>query len=125
MEQIPVAAIVSERSVTAGLGAMERIHGRHLPGMSEAEAGQARAHWRHQVEEILFAVHAANAAPAPEGSGRATIVFTDDADETVQVSVDFQPELRDLGGGEVEGTPAQVLAIAALEALESEGNGPS
>ena len=56
MDQIPVDLILSEESVRAGMGAMERIHGRHLSAMNAEEQAQARDHWRAQVEDVLAAV---------------------------------------------------------------------
>lgn len=35
----------------------------------------------------------------------------------VTVQASFHPELQDLGGGEVAGTPAQIAALELLEAL--------
>jgi len=124
MDPISPEAILSPESVGAGVQALERVHGRHLRTMTPNEQAEARAHWQEQVEQILAAVHASLIGGPPAGQGRAMILFTDAADETVQVSVHFEPELRELGGDEVEGTPAQVLAVAALEAIEAEAGGP-
>jgi hypothetical protein len=116
-EQLPPDAILSEESISAGVAALERIHGRHLADMTPEEQDDARAHWREQVEEVLRAVHSLHAAAPPPGSGRAVISFTDAGEDRIDVSVAFQPDLEDMGGGEVAGTPAQVLALSALEAL--------
>ena len=110
-------AILSEESISAGVSALERIHGRHLADMTEEEQADARDHWRSQVEEVLTAVHGLHAAGPPPGGGRAVISFTDAGDDRIDVSVAFQPDLEDMGDGEVAGTPAQVLALSALEAL--------
>ena len=119
--QIPPDAILSEESITAGVAALEQIHGRHLGDMTEGEQADARDHWRRQVEEILTAVHGLYAGGAPEGAGRAVISFTDAGEDRIDVSVAFQPDLEDMGNGEVAGTPAQVLALSALEALGDDG----
>lgn len=119
--QIPPDAILSEESITAGVAALEQIHGRHLGDMTEDEQADARDHWRRQVEEILTAVHSLYAGGAPEGAGRAVISFTDAGEDRIDVSVAFQPDLEDMGNGEVAGTPAQVLALSALEALGDDG----
>jgi len=116
-EQMPPDAILSEESITAGVAALERIHGRHLGDMTSDEQADARDHWRRQVEEILTAVHGLHADSPPDGAGRAVISFTDAGDDRIDVSVAFQPDLEDMGDGEVAGTPAQVLALSALEAL--------
>jgi hypothetical protein len=128
MEQIPVELIVSEESVRAGMSAMEGIHGRHLAGMTPDEQEQAREHWRTQVEEVLVAVREQlGGAGDVQGGGRAVISFTDAGDEQVEVGAAFVPELRELPDGDVEGTPAQLLALSALDSLadvEDDEDGP-
>ena len=123
MEQIPTDLILSEESVRAGLGAMERIHGRHLGQMNPAEQEEARQHWRAQVEDILAAVRDQLGETGIADAGRAIISFLDSGEDQVEVGASFVPELRELPGGEVEGTPAQLLALSALESLaEIEGD---
>jgi hypothetical protein len=117
MEQIPVDLILSEESVRAGMGAMERIHGRHLSSMTPAEQEEARDHWRAQVEDVLAAVRDSYGTDDTVGAGRAVISFLDAGGDQVEVGASFLPELRELPGGEVEGTPAQLLALGALESL--------
>ena len=118
MEQIPTDLILSEESVRAGLAAMERIHGRHLGQMTAAEQEEARRHWREQVEDILAAVRDTyGQGPAFQEAGRAIITFLDSGEDQVEVSAAFVPEPRELPGGEVEATPAQFLALSALESL--------
>ena len=114
---LPPDAIMSEESITAGVTALEQIHGRHLADMTADEQAEARDHWRSQVEQVLKAVHDTLAGPAAPGASRAVISFTDAGDDRIDVSVAFQPDLEDMGNGEVAGTPAQVLALSALEAL--------
>ncbi len=118
--QLPPDAILSEESIAAGVGALERIHGRHLADMTADEQAEARDHWRRQVEEVLSAVRTAQAGPVVEGAGRAVITFAVAGEERVDVSVSFQPDLEELSDGQVAGTPAQVLALTALEALSDE-----
>ena len=117
MQEIPLDLIVSESSVAAGVAAMERIHGRHLADMSPDEQAQARDHWRGQVEEVLAAVRDAHAEMAEAGGGRAVLTFADAGDDQVDVGVAFEPDLRELPNGDVEGTPAQLLALSAIEAI--------
>jgi hypothetical protein len=117
MEQIPTDLILSEESVRAGLAAMERIHGRHLGQMTAQEQDEARNHWREQVEDILAAVRDAYGEGDVSDAGRAVISFLDSGEDQVEVGASFVPELRELPGGEVEGTPAQLLALSALESL--------
>jgi len=121
---LPPDAILSEESITAGVAALERIHGRHLSDMTADEQADARDHWRRQVEEILTAVRDTHAATPAAGAGRAVISFTDAGEDRIDVSVAFQPDLEDMGNGEVAGTPAQVLALSALEALGEDEDGP-
>ena len=121
---MPVDAILAEDSVAAGVAAMEQIHGRHLADMNAEEQATARDHWRRQVEEVLAAVRAVHGGSAVEGAGRAVITFADAGDERVDVSVSFQPDLEELSDGQVAGTPAQVLALTALEALSDEEQAP-
>ena len=122
MTDIPADSLLSEDSVRAGVEALEHIHGHHLADMAPEEQAGARAHWREQVQEILVAVHGELADPPAEGRGRAVIAFTDGDGETIDVSATFQPQLREMGEQEVEGTPAQVLALAALQQLD-DGDG--
>jgi hypothetical protein len=124
--QLPPDAILSEESIAAGVGALEQIHGRHLADMTAEEQSEARDHWRSQVEQVLEAVRDVHAAPIEPGAGRAIISFVDAGDDRIDVSVSFQPDLDDMGDGQVAGTPAQVLALSALEALgdaDGEGDG--
>ena len=121
MDQIPTDMILSEQSVRAGLDAMERIHGRHLGDMSPQEAEQARTHWRDQVEQVLAAVREVYVEPPDDERGYAVITLSDAGEDRIDVGVVFQPDLHELGNGDVEGTPAQVLALAALEAIAAEG----
>jgi hypothetical protein len=99
---------------------MEDLHGRHLESMAEDEQVEAREHWRTQVERVLGAVHAHLAGPADAEHGRAIVSFVDNDEGGIDVSAAFQPELRELDDGELDGTPAQIVAVASLQALEDE-----
>ena len=123
MDQMPIDLLVSEDAVRAGVGAMERIHGRHLGDMDAQEREQARGHWRAQVEQVLASVHASLTAGAQDGGGRAVIVFSDAGGEEVEIGVAFTPELREISEDEVEGTAAQLLALSMLESLQDEDEG--
>jgi hypothetical protein len=117
---VPPDAILSEESIAAGVTALETIHGRHLADMTPDEQAEARDHWRSQVEQVLAAVRDSLAGPTDPGAGRAVISFTDAGEDRIDVSVAFQPDLEDIGDGQVAGTPAQVLALSALDALGDE-----
>ena len=117
MQEIPLDLIVAESSIAAGVAAMERIHGRHLADMTPDEQAQARDHWRSQVEEVLRSVRDAHAELAEAGGGRAVLTFADAGGDQVDVGVSFEPELSELPNGDVEGTPAQLLALSAIEAI--------
>ena len=120
MEQIPLELLLSEHSVRAGVAAMEQIHGRHLTDMTPDEQATAREHWRRQVEEVLHAVRDELGEP-PEGDrGRAIIILTDADDGDVDVSVAFEPDLHQVDDDQVEGTPAQILALGALASIGDE-----
>ena len=117
MEQIPVDLITAEPSVQAGVSAMETIHGRHLAEMNQEEQAQARDHWRAQVEEVLVAVRDAHRHQNGTGGGWAVLTFTDAGADHVDIGFAYEPELRELPGGDIEGTPAQLLALTALDAI--------
>ena len=117
---VPPDALMSEESISAGVAALEQIHGRHLADMTPDEQAEARDHWRRQVEQVLESVRDSLAGPSDPGAGRAVISFTDAGEDRIDVSVAFQPDLEDMGDGQVAGTPAQVLALSALEALGDE-----
>jgi hypothetical protein len=120
MEQIPVDLITSEPSVQAGVAAMEQIHGRHLAEMTPEEQANAREHWRAQVEQILSAVRDAHGTAGDAQQGRAILTFLDAGEDQVDVGVALDPEPRELPSGDLEVTPAQAMALTALEAVTGE-----
>ncbi len=124
MTDIPTAALLSEQAIHAGVAALEQIHGRHLSGMTAEEQQTARGHWREQVEQVLAAVREVYVEPPTDDRGYAVITLSDAGEDRIDVGVVFQPDLQELGNGDVEGTPAQVLALAALEAIAAEGEDP-
>jgi hypothetical protein len=118
MTQIHADSILAEDTIAAGVRAMEDLHGRHLESMSEDEQADAREHWRAQVERVLGAAHAHLLGPSDGERGRAIVSFVDNDEGGIDVSAAFQPELRELEDGELDGTPAQIVAVASLQALE-------
>lgn len=93
----------------------------HVESMTEAERGDAAMHWRELAVTVLTAASATSGALQPGGDepgpGRAVIVLEDVDRDGVTVQASFHPELQDLGGGEIAGTPAQITALELLEAL--------
>jgi len=122
MQQIPVGELLSEQSVAAATGAFERLHGHHLSSMSPDEQAEARAVWREQAEVVLGAVQAALSGAPDRDGGWASITLIDVGDDGVDVAADFHPDLREVGPDQVEGTPAQILALAALDAIQAESD---
>jgi anti-sigma-K factor RskA len=121
------AVHVSEASVRAAVSALAERNRHHLESMTESERDDAVRHWRELALAVLTAASAATetAAAADDeiGPGRAVIVLEDVDADGVAVHASFHPELQDMGGGEVAGTPAQIAAIELLEALGADGEG--
>lgn len=116
---------LSEASVGAAVSALAERNRHHLESMTEAERAEAVVHWRELALAVLTAASAATeanaAAGGQPGAGRAVIVLEDVDADGVAVHASFHPELQDLGGGEVAGTPAQITALELLEALGANG----
>ncbi|MEJ7891084.1 MAG: hypothetical protein WKF94_00390 [Solirubrobacteraceae bacterium] len=72
---------------------------------------------------MLTAAGAIGSEHLAAGLGRAIITLTDSeaGDEEVDVSVEFSPQLEELGEDEVAGTPAQLLALEVLEDAFGDG----
>jgi hypothetical protein len=121
MDDIASADLLADDSIEAGVTALEELHARHLAGMSSDEQDDARAHWREQVERILGAVYTHVTGTAVDDErGRAVLAFVDNDEGGIDVSAAFRPQLRELEDGELDGTPAQVVAIVSLQALEDD-----
>lgn len=122
-------AILASPAVDAAVDALAGRNAHHLQGMTPQEQQEAILHWRELAIDVLTAARATlegaeppEGATAPEGApGRAVIVLEDLGGEDVAVHAAFHPELEDLGGGEVAGTPAQVTALMLLGSLEGDG----
>jgi hypothetical protein len=119
-------ALLTDEALSAAVGALANRNAHHLQGMDDDERADAVAHWRELAVDVLVAARAAvtgGEAPAgPEGEqpGRAVIVFEDAGEEDVSVHAAFHPELQELGGDQVAGTPAQITAMALLQQLADE-----
>lgn len=120
--------LLSDAAVQAAVGALAARNQHHLAGMTPEEQQEALGHWRSLAMDVLVAARAATGPDAPPpaqgGPGRAVIVLEDAGEEDVAVHVTFHPELEDLGGDQVAGTPAQITAVAMLERLSDEGDEP-
>ncbi len=69
-----------------------------------------------------MAARAAAGEHLDAGLGRAGITLSDSGnDDEVDVSVEFTPQLEELGEGEVAGTPAQLLALEILQGAFGDG----
>jgi hypothetical protein len=75
---------------------------------------------------MLDAAGAIGSEHLAAGLGRATITLMDSErdDEEVEISVEFSPQLQELGGDEVAGTPAQLLALEVLEGAFGDAPSP-
>lgn len=114
------APLLSEASVGAAVTALAERNSHHIESMTADERDDAIVHWRELAVTVLTAASAtagARAAGDEPGPGRAVIVLEDVDQDGVTVQASFHPELQDLGGGEVAGTPAQIAALELLEAL--------
>jgi hypothetical protein len=75
------------------------------------------------AEAMLTAAGLAGDEHLTDGRGRATITLTDSGrEEEVDVAVEFVPQLQELPGDEVAGTPAQLLALEILNASFGDGS---
>ena len=75
------------------------------------------------AEAVLRAAHLAADEHLQDGIGRATITLTDSGrDEEVDIAVEFFPQLEELPGDEVAGTPAQLLALEVLQGAFGDGD---
>jgi hypothetical protein len=117
--------MLSEAAVQAAVGALAARNQHHLAEMSPQEQQQAIAHWRTLAMDVLVAARAAGGSDAPPptegGPGRAVIVLEDAGEEDVSVHVTFHPELEEIGGDQIAGTPAQITAVAMIEQLSEDG----
>jgi hypothetical protein len=77
------------------------------------------------AEGMLMAARVAGGEHLEAGLGRAVITLSDSGnDDEVDVSVEFTPQLEELGEGEVAGTPAQLLALEILQGAFGDGDEP-
>src|SRR3954447_13982736 len=116
-----------EIEVAAGIQPQDELHRKRMWAAAQAYAaveGRAPSAQDLRVAEgMLQAAHLAGAEHLSEGRGRATITLTDSGRaEEVDVAVEFMPQLEELAGDEVAGTPAQLLALEILNGAFGEGD---
>ena len=120
--------LLSDAPVSAAVAALAERNRHHFEAMSDAERGEAVAHWRDLALSVLTAAGAQLAASedpgdAQQGPGRAVIVFEDSGEDQIAVHASFFPQLEDLGNGEVAGTPAQAAALELLNSMAGDADG--
>lgn len=118
------ADLISGASLDAAVSALADRNRHHLEAMTGPERLDAVAHWRDLALAVLTAATAATGSEpadgAPDGPGRAVIVFEDAGGDDVNIHASFYPELEDLGDGEVAVTPAQAAALSLLQEISGE-----
>lgn len=119
-------ALLADHTVSAAVDALATRNAHHYDAMDAEERAQAAAHWRELAIDVLTAARATvqldppeeGRAPAAEGRpGRAVIVLEDAGTEEVAVHASFHPELEEINPGELQGTRAQIAAMALLQDL--------
>lgn len=124
-------ALLAEPALDAAVAALAVRNQHHLQSMSPEEQIEAAVTWRQLSLDVLTAVRAvvvdaddpSQPDPGAKGPGRAVIVLQDTGEDEVGIHVAFHPDLDDLGGDQVAGTPAQITAISLLEPLQADGPG--
>ena len=109
-----------EIEAAAGIEPADEVDRKRIWAAAQAHAtAESRAPAAEDLrvaDAMLAAARHATEEHLTEGRGRAVVTLTDsgNADE-VDVSVEFFPQLEELPGDEVAGTPAQLLALEMLE----------
>ena len=113
-----------ELEAAAGIEPTSEMERKRIWAAAQAHAsGHGRA---PGVEDLQLSERMLNAARAIEGEhlaggqGRAVITLIDAPDEEIEVSLEFQPDLEQVGESEYAGTPAQIRALEILEMLGAE-----
>jgi hypothetical protein len=114
-----------EIEAAAGINPVDEQDRRRIWAAAQAHArSQDRAPGAadlRMAEGMLMAARVAG-EEVEEGRGRAVITLSDSGNEDeVDVSVEFTPQLEELGEGEVAGTPAQLLALEILQGAFGDG----
>ena len=115
-----------EIEAAAGISFADEMERKRIWAAAQAHArSQDRAPGAadlRMAEGMLMAARVAGEEHLEAGRGRAIITLSDSgADDEVDVSVEFTPQLEELGEGEVAGTPAQLLALEILQGAFGDG----
>ena len=118
-----------EIETAAGITPVDELQRKRIWAAAQAHAavgGRApSAEDLRIAEAMLTAAGLAGEEHLTDGRGRATITLTDSGrEEEVDVAVEFVPQLEELAGDEVAGTPAQLLALEILNASFGDGSEP-
>jgi hypothetical protein len=105
---IEPASELERKRIWAGAQAHASGHGR-APGVEDLQLS----------ERMLNAARAIEGERLAGGQGRAVITLLD-AGEEIEVSLEFQPDLEQVGESEYAGTPAQIRALEILEMLSAD-----
>jgi hypothetical protein len=113
-----------EIEAAAGIEPVDEVERKRIWAAAQAKASlEERAPAADDLrlaEAMLDAAEAATLEHLVAGRGRAVITLTDTANEgEFDVVVMMTPEPIDLGGDEVQATPAQAVAFQLLDELES------
>src|SRR3954452_6129748 len=116
-----------EIETAAGITPVDELQRKRIWAAAQAHAavdGRApSAEDLRIAEAMLTAAGLAGDEHLADGRGRATITLTDSGrEEEVDVAVEFVPQLEELAGDEVAGTPAQLLALEILNGAFGEGD---
>jgi hypothetical protein len=113
-------ATPQEIEQAAGIDPVDEIERKRIWAAAQARASEEErapaAEDLALAERMLQAARAIQQEHLAGGQGRATITLTD-AEDGVDVALDFAPELEDAGPDEVAGTPAQIMALELAHSL--------
>lgn len=104
----------------AGIEPVDEIERKRIWAAAQARAGEEgrspAAEDLALADRMLAAARAIQQEHLAGGRGRATITLTD-AEDGVDVALEFTPDLEETGEDEVAGTPAQIMALELAHGL--------
>ena len=113
-------ATPQEIEQAAGIDPIDEIDRKRIWAAAQARASEEErspsADDLRLADRMLVAAQAIQEEHLAGGQGRATITLTD-AEDGVDVALDFTPELEEAGEDEVRGTPAQIMALELAHSL--------